>query len=148
MNLTPAQAARIQRAKTECIAVTAVDGDVYRIRGASGSEYQVARRGDRLVCTCPDSRRRGTVCKHCCLVALRTLDTAAQLMFFANHRLPPAGAAPALTARNTECCCCLNDLGPGAAVCMSCRQGFHPGCLRHWTRHALTCPTCRAPITA
>lgn len=145
----PSQAARIQRAKTENIAVLSIDNGLFTVRGTSGSRYTVTRGNGRLTCSCPDARRRQFACKHCCLVAMRTLSPGDQLWFFQNLRLPTGPPAPALTSRNTECCCCLNDLPEDAAavtVCLRCRQGFHAACLGNWTAHAQSCPMCRAPI--
>jgi hypothetical protein len=48
-----------------------------------------------------------------------------------------------------ECCLCLEEYTRGEEVLkLHCRHLFHEGCLGPWLTKSLTCPLCKAEVTA
>ena len=140
------QAARVARAKTQKMDIlSSQGGEQYCIRGASGSIYHVRCSNGRLKCNCPDAlAQRSIACKHCCLVAMNTMTSWQQLVFFSSGRIERRTEEP--SARNAECPCCYEALTGGTRVCPQCAHGFHDRCLNTWLSKATSCPCCRGTM--
>lgn len=143
MAIPPAQLARIRRATSEPLFLGDSDGRTYKVKGSTGSWYTIVRSRVGLTCDCPDGQHGKHICKHCCLVAIRTLTPYQQTLFFSSGKLPTAVRTE---SRNEECCCCYSALAGDRLVCPRCRQGFHLTCIDRWLRRNPTCPCCRGPL--
>lgn len=135
----------MSRARNESMHVIAcIPGPQFVLRGSSGVLYDILCTQRHWSCSCPDSRKRQVVCKHRCFLAMLLLTPYQQTKFFTGQRdFGHLDLSWRFKGRNTECSCCLAELGEDVQVCIECQQGYHSSCILRWMRQSTACPMCR-----
>jgi len=160
---------RIERALKQrmyLLEATRIDSEnwFFRVEGSVGVIYDVSI-AKELKCSCPDFKRKDTICKHIYFILIRIFKLTAPLNPKTNIFIPGIDKKFTEILKNRlikedipeniieisgkNCAICYEDyqenidIGSKVIKCQRCSNVFHNECMNIWLKKGSTCPLCR-----
>lgn len=137
---------------------------LFHVLGTSSKVYKVIFQDDKTIsCSCADFTYRKKTCKHCFFIMdkiiintnvplkmiIRNISLTSRMNIdesLKHHyedllqQLPDRSSA-----RNTDCCVCLELLDVSPMICSVCKNGIHEECYKKWVSvNSKLCVYCRS----